>query len=67
LNVCADALNMSADILEGSMDQHFHSIMQNRHTQHRRDMVDDNLTSEIIEETVNYEELHHMFTFIFYC
>uniref|UniRef100_A0A0A9EYQ1 Uncharacterized protein n=1 Tax=Arundo donax TaxID=35708 RepID=A0A0A9EYQ1_ARUDO len=33
------------------MDQHFHSIMQNRHTQRRRDIVDDSLTSEIIEES----------------
>lgn len=39
------------NILEASMDQHFHSIMQNRHTQRRRDIVDDSLTSEIIEES----------------
>uniref|UniRef100_A0A0A9F375 Uncharacterized protein n=1 Tax=Arundo donax TaxID=35708 RepID=A0A0A9F375_ARUDO len=35
------------------MDQHFHSIMQNRHTQRRRDIVDDSLTSEIIEESAD--------------
>ncbi|TVU22960.1 hypothetical protein EJB05_32683, partial [Eragrostis curvula] len=41
------------NILEASMDQHFHSIMQNRHTQRRRDIVDDSITSEIIEETAD--------------
>uniref|UniRef100_A0ACD5VLD7 Uncharacterized protein n=1 Tax=Avena sativa TaxID=4498 RepID=A0ACD5VLD7_AVESA len=39
------------NILEASMDQHFHSIIQNRHVQHRRDIVDDSLTSEILEES----------------
>ncbi|KXG31523.1 uncharacterized protein LOC8079474 isoform X2 [Sorghum bicolor] len=43
--------NLLDNILEASMDQHFHSIMQNRHTQRRRDIVDDSLTSEIIEES----------------
>ncbi|XP_066308141.1 uncharacterized protein [Miscanthus floridulus] len=43
--------NLLDNILEASMDQHFHSIMQNRHTQRRRDIVDDSLASEIIEES----------------
>lgn len=43
--------NLLDNILEASMDQHFHSIMQNRHTRRRRDIVDDSLTSEIIEES----------------
>ncbi|KAJ1281917.1 hypothetical protein BS78_03G010000 [Paspalum vaginatum] len=45
--------NLLDNILEASMDQHFHSIMQNRHTQRRRDIVDDSLTSEIIEESAD--------------
>ncbi|KAL6626996.1 hypothetical protein ACP70R_030722 [Stipagrostis hirtigluma subsp. patula] len=45
--------NMLDNILEASMDQHFNSIMQNRHTQRRRDIVDDSLTSEIIEESAD--------------
>ncbi|XP_062189391.1 uncharacterized protein LOC133892556 [Phragmites australis] len=45
--------NLLDNILEASMDQHFHSIMQNRHTQRRRGIVDDSLTSEIIEESAD--------------
>ncbi|RLM93709.1 uncharacterized protein C2845_PM08G00900 [Panicum miliaceum] len=45
--------NMLDNILEASTDQHFHSIMQNRHMQRRRDIVDDSLTSEIIEESAD--------------
>jgi len=45
--------NLLDNILEASMDQHFHSIMQNRHMQRRRDIVDDSLTSEIIEESAD--------------
>ncbi|CAM0880485.1 unnamed protein product [Alopecurus aequalis] len=41
------------NILEASMDQHFHSIIQNRHVQRRRDIVDDSLTSEILEESAD--------------
>jgi hypothetical protein len=41
------------NILEASMDQHFNSITQNRHTQRRRDIFDDSLTSEIIEESTD--------------
>ncbi|KAM0902463.1 hypothetical protein ACQ4PT_019285 [Festuca glaucescens] len=45
--------NMLDNILEASMDQHFHSIIQNRHVQRRRDIVDDSLTSEILEESAD--------------
>ncbi|OEL33187.1 hypothetical protein BAE44_0005795 [Dichanthelium oligosanthes] len=45
--------NLLDNILEASMDQHFHSVMQNRHMQRRRDIVDDSLTSEIIEESAD--------------
>ncbi|VAH74808.1 unnamed protein product [Triticum turgidum subsp. durum] len=41
------------NILEASMDQHFHSMIQNRHIQRRRDIVDDSLTSEILEESAD--------------
>ncbi|KAK1663368.1 hypothetical protein QYE76_051527 [Lolium multiflorum] len=45
--------NMLDNILEASMDQHFHSIIQNRHVQRRRDIGDDSLTSEILEESAD--------------
>ena len=45
--------NLLDNILEGSMDQHFHSMIQNRHIQRRRDIVDDSLTSEILEESAD--------------
>ncbi|KAL1203907.1 hypothetical protein V5N11_011753 [Cardamine amara subsp. amara] len=38
------------NILEESIDQHFHSLIQTRHVQRRRDVVDDSLTSEVMEE-----------------
>ncbi|KAJ0231353.1 Uncharacterized protein HA466_0300120 [Hirschfeldia incana] len=38
------------NILEESVDQHFHTLIQTRHVQRRRDVVDDSLTSEIMEE-----------------
>ncbi|CAA7035034.1 unnamed protein product [Microthlaspi erraticum] len=38
------------NILEESVDQHFHSLIQTRHVQRRRDVVDDSLTSEVMEE-----------------
>lgn len=38
------------NILEESVDQHFHSLIQTRHTQRRRDVTDDNLAAEVIEE-----------------
>lgn len=45
--------NLLDNILEASMDQHFHSMIQNRHIQRRRDIVDDSLTSEILEESAD--------------
>lgn len=38
------------NILEESVDQHFHALIQTRHMQRRRDVIDDNLTAEVIEE-----------------
>lgn len=38
------------NILEESVEQHFHSLIQTRHMQRRRDVVDDNLAAEVIEE-----------------
>ncbi|KAK1281665.1 hypothetical protein QJS10_CPB22g00007 [Acorus calamus] len=38
------------DILETSVDQHFHSLIQNRHVQRRREVVDDNFSAEVVEE-----------------
>ncbi|PIN16279.1 hypothetical protein CDL12_11065 [Handroanthus impetiginosus] len=42
--------NMLDNILEESVDQHFHSLIETRHFQRRRDVVDDNLTAEAVEE-----------------
>lgn len=41
---------MLDNILEESVDQHFHALIQTRHMQRRRDVVDDNLAAEVIEE-----------------
>lgn len=38
------------NILEASVDQHFHTLIQNRHMQRRRDVTDDGLTAEMIDE-----------------
>lgn len=38
-------------ILEESTDQHFHALIQTRNFQRRRDVIDDSLASEMIEET----------------
>ncbi|XP_010261382.1 PREDICTED: uncharacterized protein LOC104600228 isoform X1 [Nelumbo nucifera] len=38
------------NILEESVDQHFHTLIQNRHMQRRRDVIDDNL-AEVVEES----------------
>ncbi|XAR71687.1 hypothetical protein NMG60_11018072 [Bertholletia excelsa] len=43
--------NMLDNILEESIDQHFHSLIQTRNLHRRRDVIDDNLTAEMIEET----------------
>ncbi|KAM6555754.1 hypothetical protein CsatB_002773 [Cannabis sativa] len=42
--------SMLDNILEESVDQHFHSLIQTRHIQRRRDVIDDNLSAEVIEE-----------------
>ncbi|CAB4271497.1 unnamed protein product [Prunus armeniaca] len=42
--------NMLDNILEESVDQHFHSLIQTRHMQRRRDVIDDSLPAEVIEE-----------------
>ncbi|MED6122372.1 hypothetical protein PIB30_039119 [Stylosanthes scabra] len=38
------------NILEEAVDQHFDTLIQTRHLQRRRDVVDDNLAAEVIEE-----------------
>ncbi|OIV98890.1 hypothetical protein TanjilG_06381 [Lupinus angustifolius] len=42
--------NMLDNILEESVDQHFHTLIQTRHVHRRRDVIDDNLAAEVIEE-----------------
>ncbi|PIA49160.1 hypothetical protein AQUCO_01300192v1 [Aquilegia coerulea] len=42
--------NMLDNILEESVDQHFHSLIQSRHMHRRRDVIDDNLTAEVVED-----------------
>ncbi|KAJ8752771.1 hypothetical protein K2173_008506 [Erythroxylum novogranatense] len=42
--------SMLDNILEESVDQHFHQLIQTRHMQRRRDVIDDNLAAEVIEE-----------------
>lgn len=41
---------MLDNILQESVDQHFHALIQTRHMQRRRDVIDDNLAAEVIEE-----------------
>ncbi|XP_021765005.1 uncharacterized protein LOC110729571 isoform X2 [Chenopodium quinoa] len=43
--------NILDNILEESVDQHFHSLIQSRHVQRRGDVSDDNFAAEIIEES----------------
>ncbi|KAG8381244.1 hypothetical protein BUALT_Bualt06G0102300 [Buddleja alternifolia] len=42
--------SMLDNILEESADQHFHALIQTRDFQRRRDVVDDNLSAEAVEE-----------------
>ncbi|GAU29206.1 hypothetical protein TSUD_361960 [Trifolium subterraneum] len=42
--------NMLDNILEEAVDQHFHTLIQTRNIQRRRDVVDDNLAAEVVEE-----------------
>ena len=37
-------------ILEQSIDHHFHHLIQSRHVQRRRDVIDDNLAAEVLED-----------------
>ncbi|KAJ1685143.1 hypothetical protein LUZ63_016533 [Rhynchospora breviuscula] len=39
------------NILEASIDQHFNTMIQNRHVQRRRDVIDDSITADIMEES----------------
>ncbi|KAI3458086.1 hypothetical protein Pfo_014749 [Paulownia fortunei] len=41
---------MLDNILEESVDQHFHALIETRNFQRRGDVVDDNLTAEVVEE-----------------
>lgn len=41
---------MLDNILEESVDQHFQSMIQTRHLQRRRDVIDDSLAAEVIED-----------------
>ncbi|KAF6157579.1 hypothetical protein GIB67_037152 [Kingdonia uniflora] len=42
--------NMLDSILEESVDQHFHTMIQSRRVQRRRDVIDDNFSAEVAEE-----------------
>ncbi|KAK6936772.1 hypothetical protein RJ641_033802, partial [Dillenia turbinata] len=49
--------NMLDNILEESVDQYFHSLIQSRQLQRRRDVIDDNLTAEVVQELL--DEIGH--------
>ncbi|KAF5743496.1 hypothetical protein HS088_TW08G00080 [Tripterygium wilfordii] len=42
--------NMLDNILEDSVDQHFNALIQTRHVQRRRDVIDDNMAADVLEE-----------------
>jgi hypothetical protein len=42
--------HMLDNILEEAVDQHFHTLIQTWRIQQRRDVVDDNLVAEVVEE-----------------
>ncbi|KAK8690396.1 hypothetical protein V6N13_073930 [Hibiscus sabdariffa] len=42
--------NMLDNILEDSVDKHFRALIQTRHMQRQRDVIDDNFAAEVIEE-----------------
>lgn len=48
--------NLLDNILEASVDQHFHTLIHNRRMQRRRDILDDGLTAEIEENIDNLFE-----------
>lgn len=45
--------SMLDDILEDSVDQHFNSLIQTRHLQRRRDIIDDNMGSDLLEDNTD--------------
>ncbi|GKU89241.1 hypothetical protein SLEP1_g3406 [Rubroshorea leprosula] len=42
--------NILDNILEESVDQHFHALIQTRHVHRRRDVIDDNFAADVMEE-----------------
>ncbi|XP_071710955.1 uncharacterized protein [Rutidosis leptorrhynchoides] len=42
--------SMLDDILEDSVDQHFDSLIQSRHLQRRREIIDDNISSDMLDD-----------------
>lgn len=44
---------MLDNILEESVDQHFNSMIETRHMQRRKDVVDDNLPAEVVDDTAD--------------
>ncbi|CAN6485781.1 unnamed protein product [Victoria cruziana] len=52
------------NILEASIDQHFHTLIQNRHMQRRRDVIDDNFPVEVVDDSIDNllepPEVHEM-------
>ncbi|KAL4557032.1 hypothetical protein LXL04_035202 [Taraxacum kok-saghyz] len=45
--------SMLDDILEDSVDQHFHSLIHTRHVQRRRDIIDDNMGSDLLDDNTD--------------
>ncbi|KVI07149.1 hypothetical protein Ccrd_014495 [Cynara cardunculus var. scolymus] len=45
--------SMLDDILEDSVDQHFNSLIQTRHLQRRRDIIDDNMGSDLLDDSAD--------------
>nr|GEX12884.1 Tic22-like protein [Tanacetum cinerariifolium] len=43
--------SMLDDILEDSVDQHFNTLIQTRHLQRRRDIIDDNMASDLLDDS----------------
>ncbi|KAL8199757.1 hypothetical protein R6Q57_013325 [Mikania cordata] len=44
---------MLDDILEDSVNQHFNSLIQTRHLQRRRDIIDDNMASDMLDDNTD--------------
>lgn len=42
---------MLDDILEDSVDQHFNTLIQTRHMQRRRDIIDDSMASDLLDDS----------------